>query len=90
MRDCMNPYDIIQYPLMTEKVMKGVEEENKVSFVVNRKATKGDIKAALKELYGVDILKINTLITLHGKKKAVVRLKEEGSAESLATKLGML
>jgi len=90
MGDFVNPYDIIQYPLMTEKVMKGVEEENKVSFVVNRKATKKDIVKALKELYGIEILKINTLITLKGKKKAVVRLKEEGAAESLATKLGML
>ena len=86
----MNPYEIIRYPLMTEKVMKGVEEENKVSFVVSRNATKKDIGRALKELYGVEIVKINTLITLTGKKKAVVRLKEEGAAESLATKLGML
>ena len=86
----MNPYDIILYPMMTEKVMKGVEDENKVSFVVNRKAKKPEIARALKELYGVDVLKINTLITLKGQKKAIVRLKEEGSAESLATKLGML
>ncbi len=86
----MNPYNIIQYPLMTEKVMKDVEEQNKVSFIVNRRANKNDIKGALKKLYGVEISKINTLITLKGQKKAIVRLKEEGSAESLATKLGML
>ena len=90
MGEHMNPFDIIQYPLMTEKVMKGVEEENKVSFVVRRDATKKDIVWALNELYGVDIVKINTLITLDGRKKAIVRLKEEGAAESLATKLGML
>lgn len=90
MGEKMNPYEIIQYPLMTEKVMKEIENENKVSFVVSRRSTKKTIKCAVTELYGIEIKKINTLISTKGNKVAIILLKEEKAAESLATKLGML
>ena len=42
--------------------MKKIEEDNTLVFVVDVKANKMQIKAALHELYDVDTVKINTLI----------------------------
>ncbi len=42
--------------------MKKIEENNTLVFIVDVKANKRQIKQALKKLYDVDTLKINTLI----------------------------
>lgn len=42
--------------------MKKIEENNTLVFIVDIKANKRQIKAALKKLYDVDTVKINTLI----------------------------
>lgn len=42
--------------------MKKIEENNTLVFIVDVKANKRQIKEALKKLYDVDTVKINTLI----------------------------
>jgi large subunit ribosomal protein L23Ae len=41
---------------------KKIEEQNTLVFIVDVKANKAQIKQALKKLYDIDTLKINTLI----------------------------
>ena len=64
--------------------------QNKLVFVVNRRATKGEISRALNELYGVEAENVNTLITNKGEKKAFIKLKEGYDASDLAIRLGIL
>ena len=82
--------DIIKYPVSTEKNIRIMEAENKLIFVVNKKANKQDIKEALEKMYKIKILKVNTLIDHTGKKKAFVKLDSETPAIDLATKLGIM
>lgn len=42
--------------------MKKMEENNTLVFIVDVKANKAQIKLALKKLYDIDTVKINTLI----------------------------
>lgn len=42
--------------------MKKIEENNTLVFIVDVKANKAQIKDALKKLYDIDTVKINTLI----------------------------
>lgn len=86
----MNPHEVILYPLMTEVTSRMIERENKIVFIVNRKATKVDIKRAVEDLYQVKVKNVNTLITREGTKKAFVELAPEYSATELAVKLGIL
>lgn len=58
----LDEHKIIVHPLNTESAMKKIEENNTLVFVVNVKANKAQIKAALKKLYDIDTVKINTLI----------------------------
>ncbi|MEM1507125.1 MAG: 50S ribosomal protein L23 [Candidatus Bathyarchaeia archaeon] len=85
----MDPHEIIIYPLVTEVTSRLIEKENKIVFIVSRKATKGDIKRAVEELYQVRVSSVNTSITREGTKKAYVKLTEEYSATDLAVKLGI-
>ena len=59
------------HPLNTESAMKKIEENNTLVFIVDVKANKRQIKEALKKLYDVDTVKINTLIRYDWKTGAV-------------------
>jgi len=75
----------------TESAMKKIEEQNTLVFIVDVKANKAQIKQALKKLYDIDTLKINTLIRPDGKKKAYCRLTADVDALDIAaTKLALV
>lgn len=86
----MEPHEVVLYPLITERASRMIEKENKITFIVNRNATKHDVKRAVEKLYNVKVEKVNTVITRDGTKKAFVKLSPEYSASDLAVKLGIL
>ena len=85
----VNYYAIIKKPLVTENTFDLIEDQNKLVFIVERTANKFKIKQAIESLYNVKIIKINTLITPSGEKKAIVKLHPNNSAADLAIKLGI-
>jgi large subunit ribosomal protein L23 len=86
----MDPYIIIKYPLSTEKVIREIEAENKLSFIVDRHATKADIKHAIEQLFNVKVAKVNTQNTIKGRKKATVTLRKEYLASDVSADLGLI
>ena len=66
----MKIFDIIIRPLITEK--SSDQQANKqYTFVVNKTATKIDIKHAIKEIYGVEVKEVKIMIT--PKKSRLIR-----------------
>ena len=65
----MSPEEIILKPIITEKSNVGVEE-GKYTFKVAKKATKVQIADAVQTLFGVKVLKVNTM-NVQGKEKRV-------------------
>lgn len=86
----MNAVNIIKFPLTTEAAMKKIEDNNTLVFIVHTRANKYHIKASVKKLYDVDVLKVNTLIRPDGKKKAYVRLTRDYDALDIANKIGII
>jgi large subunit ribosomal protein L23 len=86
----MDPHQVILYPLMTEAASLMVENENKLIFIVNLKATKIDVKRAVEQLYEVKVEGINIQTTPRGEKKAFVKLHPDFRATDVAIKLGIL
>lgn len=82
-------YKIIRKPLITEKTFDLIERENKLVFIVDRKANKNQIRKAIEKLHNVKVLKVNTMITPKGDKKAFVKLHPEYSAQDIAIDLGI-
>ncbi len=85
-----HPHNIIVRFVVTEKALRLAEKENKITIIVRREATKKQIREAVERLYGVKVVKVNTLITPTGEKKAYVKLSPEQNAIDLLTRLGLL
>ena len=63
----MNAYDIIRRPVITEQSMESVADKKYV-FMVDVNANKTEIKAAIEEIFGVKVAKVNT-VRMQGKVK---------------------
>ena len=61
-KPAMDAHRVIRHPLNTESAMKKMEDDNTLVFVCDIRANKRQIKEAVKRLYDVEALKINTLI----------------------------
>ncbi|TFF97766.1 MAG: 50S ribosomal protein L23 [Promethearchaeota archaeon] len=82
-------YQIIKRPLITEKTFDLIERENKLVFIVDRSANKSQIKRAIEKIHRVKVIKVNTLITATGEKKAFVKLHPDNSAQDISIDLGV-
>lgn len=83
-------YDVVEYPVITEKAVDLISTQNRLTFVVNKKATKRQVKEAVEKLYNVKVKTINTLLDRKNRKKAFVTLSKEFNAQDVANKLGIL
>ena len=86
----MDTREVIHHPLVSEDSVNLIETENKITFIVDLRATKNDVKRAVEELYAVRVSDVHTVITSRGIKKAYVKLSLEHKAADLAVKLGLL
>jgi large subunit ribosomal protein L23 len=53
--------EILKKPLLTEKVTQLTEKLNRYAFIVDPRANKIQIKAAIEKMYGVNITDVNTM-----------------------------
>ncbi len=85
-------YDLVLRPIITEKTMETVDDR-KYTFAVDKNATKPDIKAAIEEIYGVNVQNVRTMNTKKkpktvgrykgfrsGYKKAIVKLTTDSKS----------
>merc|ERR1712057_40984 len=86
----LDNYGILQWPLTTESAMKKIEDNNTLVFIVDVRATKRQVKDAVKRMYDIQCAKVNTLIRPDGKKKAYVRLTQDYDALDVANKIGII
>ncbi|OMH81152.1 60S ribosomal protein L25-B [Zancudomyces culisetae] len=86
----LDEYEVIKRPLTTETAMKKIEDNNTLVFLCDVRANKFHIKDAVKKLYDVNALKINTLVRPDGYKKAYVRLTADVDALDVANKIGFI
>ncbi|MEM2849137.1 MAG: 50S ribosomal protein L23 [Candidatus Bathyarchaeia archaeon] len=82
--------NILLYPLMTEKAINLIESQNKLTFIINIKASKNDVKRAFEKFFNVKVSKVRIAIMPDGRKKAYITLSPEYSASDIAVRLGIL
>ncbi|NPE27095.1 50S ribosomal protein L23 [Methanococcoides sp. SA1] len=80
---------ILEKVKATEKIVRQIELDNVLVFVVDRAVSKPEIKSEVEDLFDVKVAKVRTL-TMKNKKHAFVKLKEEFPAVDVATKLGVM
>ncbi len=57
----INLYDVIQEPLITEKMSQATEKMHKYAFRVHPQANKKEIKSAVEKIFNVHVTKVNTV-----------------------------
>ncbi|MDY6766172.1 MAG: 50S ribosomal protein L23 [Candidatus Nanohaloarchaea archaeon] len=82
-------WEIIKHPHLTEKSMDMVDEENKLTLIVDERSNKPEIQDAVETLFEVDVAAVNT-VNRGDDKKAYVKLTPDHDAMDVATRLGML
>ena len=85
-----DPHQILRHPLSTEKSIRQIEFDNKLSFVVHPRATKLDVKVAVEMLFKVKVVKVNIQNSIQGQKRAVVRLHASTPASDISSDLGLI
>jgi len=89
-RNKMDKYNIVKYPLCTESAMKQIEDNNTLTFIVDGRSNKRTIAVAIKALYEIDVVRVNTLIRPDGLKKAYARLSPDTEALEVANRIGII
>jgi large subunit ribosomal protein L23 len=79
---------LIKCFLVTEKSTAELEK-NVLTAIVDKKASKLEIKRDIERRVDVKVEKVNTLITPKGEKKAYIKLSPDYSAEEVLSKLGV-
>jgi large subunit ribosomal protein L23 len=79
----------IEHPLVTEKAMDLMDFENKLQFIVDIDATKPEIREEVEQRFDVGVASVNTMITMKGQKKAIIKLDEESDAQDVASRIGV-
>ena len=58
----LNIYDVLQQPLITEKIARESEKLGKYAFQVHPTSNKKQIKSAVEKIYNVHVTRIHTMI----------------------------
>ncbi|MDD2678762.1 MAG: 50S ribosomal protein L23 [Candidatus Nanoarchaeia archaeon] len=85
----MKDYDVLINPLATEKSVRMMETENKLTFIVAKSATKNMIKKAIESMFNIKVKEVNTHVRA-GKKIAFISLYPEFDAMDIANQLGVI
>jgi large subunit ribosomal protein L23 len=82
------PHEVLLHPIVTEKTMRLMDENNCLEFLVRRTSSKHDIKKAVETLFSCQVDTVNTRITREGK-RAIVKFGGETSAEDIGMRIGV-
>ena len=55
----IHDFDVIVEPVITEKTMSLMQEQNKVTVRVSKKANRADVKKAFEKIFGVKVTGVN-------------------------------
>ena len=92
----MRAHDVLLHPYVTEKTLnmlqgtpaQNLKDGNRLEFLVDRRATKQDVRKAFEEVFEVKVASVNTFIRKDGK-HAIIKLKPEFSAEEIGMRIGV-
>ena len=84
----IDPHLVLLHPMVTEKTMRLMDENNSLEFLVRRTASKPQVKAAIEQMFQAQVETVNPRITKDGK-RAIVKFGGESSAEDIGMRIGV-
>jgi large subunit ribosomal protein L23 len=81
---------ILKYPLATEKSVGIVDRNNVITYMVDSRASKAEIKKEFESTFSVKVKSINTINMPKNTKKAFIKLAKGSNAADVAVKLKLV
>ncbi|QYZ79102.1 50S ribosomal protein L23 [Methanofollis formosanus] len=81
---------VLKHPYVTEKAMMMLENENKVQVLVERSASKAEIKREVEKAFEQPVKSVRTMMTMKGQKKAIINFENDNAAEEILSRLGVM
>ncbi len=82
--------NVLLYPLATEKAINMVERNNLITYIVDTRANKSEIKEEFEKTFNVKVAKVNVANSIKNYKKAYITLEKQFSASDIALKLKLV
>lgn len=85
-----DPHRIILAPLSTEKSIRQIEFNNKLTLIVAPAVSKREVKEAVEMLFKTKVAKVNLYNSPRGQRKAYVKLVSAAAAADISADLGLI
>ncbi len=82
--------NVLLYPVATEKAINMVERDNVITYVVDMRANKKEIKEVFEKMFNVKVAKVSTENSPKNVKKAFIKLDKSFKASDIALKLKLV
>jgi ribosomal protein L23 len=81
---------ILRYPVSTEKAINQISRNNIITYVVDYRASKPQIKKEFESIFGVKVSNIRSINTIMNTKKVFIEVSKAYRAEDIAKKLKLV
>lgn len=80
----------LMYPIATEKAINMIERNNVVTYMVDTRSNKTQIKKEFENTFKVKVDKVNVEIEPRNRKRAYIKISGEFKASDIALKLKLV
>jgi large subunit ribosomal protein L23 len=82
--------NLLLYPIATEKAINMIERNNVITYVVDTRSSKAEIKKEFEDVFKVKVDKVNTEMEPKNRKRAFIKLSSQFKASDIALKLKLV
>lgn len=80
----------LMYPIATEKAINMIERSNVVTYMVDLRSNKAQIKKEFEDTFKVKVDRVNVEIEPRNRKRAYIKLNSQFKASDIALKLKLV
>ncbi len=80
----------LMYPIATEKAINMIERNNVITYMVDIRAKKDQVKREFEDLFKVKVEKVNVSVEPRNRKRAYIKLGKQFKASDIALKLKLV
>jgi ribosomal protein L23 len=80
----------LMFPLATEKAINMIERNNVITYIVDTRATRDQVKKEFEEVFKVKVDKVNVMNEPRNRKRAYITLNKQFKASDIALKLKLV
>jgi large subunit ribosomal protein L23 len=80
----------LMYPIATEKAINMIERNNVITYMVDLRSNKAQIKKEFEDMFKVKVDRVNVEIEPRNRKRAYIKLSAQFKASDIALKLKLV